>query len=75
LDLRPPPEAFETGKIIAILGKQGTKTREDTHGINFEYVFFQPMMVTHDVIEQYLVVGDLDTIQVHPTFVAVTNQI
>jgi hypothetical protein len=37
LNLRPPPDAFKNGKVIAIEGKQGVRTHKVKCEVNFEY--------------------------------------
>jgi hypothetical protein len=44
LNHHPPPEAFENGKGIAVVGKKGTRTHKGKQEINFEYSSFKPVV-------------------------------
>jgi hypothetical protein len=59
LNHHPPPEAFENGKVIAIVGRQGTHTHKGNHEVNFEYSSFKPMLVKRDVITKIHVLQQL----------------
>jgi hypothetical protein len=66
LNRRPPPEAFKNGKLIAIVGKQGTRTHKGNHKINFEEYSFKSMLVKYDIIDQLFLIGDVAPPQVPP---------
>jgi hypothetical protein len=73
LNCRSPPEAFENYKVITIVGKQGKGTHKGKDGINFEYSSFISMMVKHDIIDLFLVIGNVAPLQVPPISVAVAT--
>jgi hypothetical protein len=70
LNLRPPPGAFDNGKVIAILGKQGTCTHKGKHEINFESSSFKSMLMKRDIIDQLFLEGDVAPRQVPPIAVS-----
>jgi hypothetical protein len=65
LNRSPPSEALKNGKVM-------TRTHKGTQA-NFEYSSFKPMLVKRDVIDHFLVIGDVAPLQVPPTYVAVAT--
>jgi hypothetical protein len=52
------------------MGKQGTPTHKGNHEINFEYSSFKSILVKRDIIDQFLLIGDVVLPQVPPIAVA-----
>jgi hypothetical protein len=55
----PPQDSLEDGKIVAIVGKRGTQAHKNKYEMCFEYYSFKPMFMKRDVIERFLVEGDV----------------
>jgi hypothetical protein len=55
----PPPDLLEDGKNVAILGKPGTQAHKNKYKMCFGYSSFKPMFMKRDVIERFLVEGDV----------------
>jgi hypothetical protein len=55
----PPPDSLEDGKVVAIVGKRGTQAHKNKYEMCFEYSSFKPMFMKRDIIESFLVEGDV----------------
>jgi hypothetical protein len=55
----PPPDSLEDGNIVDIVGKRGTQAHKNKYETCFEYSSFKLMFMKRDVIERFLVEGDV----------------
>jgi hypothetical protein len=55
----PPQCAMKDDKIVAVVGKRGILAHRNKYEVNFEYSFFKAMFVRRDVIQNFLVPGDV----------------
>jgi hypothetical protein len=55
----PTPDSLEDGQIVAIVGKRGTQAHKNKYETCFEYSSLKPIFMKRDVIERFLVEGDV----------------